>query len=140
MRIRTMAHFSAVALMLALATPCLAQQTFGGNDCTVELTSHSRIAARVEGKSSMARLGIGVHLTAPTIHAGFAGQIRLEMVNHNTIPVKLKPGMRICQLILNRPWGRLSVATKAGLRDRRLAQGRLTQPQGECLAPQGRPF
>jgi dCTP deaminase len=71
----------------------------------IELKSHSRLAARVEGKSSMARLGIGVHLTAPTIHAGFSGQIRLEMVNHSSIPVKLKPGMRICQLIFEQTIG-----------------------------------
>jgi dCTP deaminase len=37
----------------------------------VQLPHTSRIAARVEGKSSLARLGIGVHVTAPTIHAGF---------------------------------------------------------------------
>lgn len=35
------------------------------------LPHRSRLAARVEGKSSLARLGIGVHVTAPTIHAGF---------------------------------------------------------------------
>lgn len=71
----------------------------------IELKSHSRLAARVEGKSSMARLGIGVHLTAPTIHAGFEGQIRLEMVNHNIMPIKLKVGMRICQLIFEQTVG-----------------------------------
>ena len=37
----------------------------------IQLPHTSRIAARVEGKSSLARLGIGVHITAPTIHAGF---------------------------------------------------------------------
>src|SRR5258705_7222569 len=37
----------------------------------VNLVSHNRLAARVEGKSSLARLGLGVHVTAPTIHAGF---------------------------------------------------------------------
>jgi dCTP deaminase len=37
----------------------------------VQLPHRSRIAARVEGKSSLARLGLGVHVTAPTIHAGF---------------------------------------------------------------------
>jgi dCTP deaminase len=37
----------------------------------VDLPLTSRIAARVEGKSSLARLGIGIHMTAPTIHAGF---------------------------------------------------------------------
>lgn len=65
----------------------------------IELPQHSRIAARVEGKSSLARLGIGVHITAPTIHAGFAGPIQLEIVNHGALPVRLRPGMRICQLI-----------------------------------------
>ena len=37
----------------------------------VQLPHRSRIAARVEGKSSLARLGMGVHVTAPTVHAGF---------------------------------------------------------------------
>lgn len=71
----------------------------------VELKYQSRVAARVEGKSSLARLGIGVHLTAPTIHAGFAGQIRLEMVNHNKLPVRLREGMKICQLIFEQTMG-----------------------------------
>lgn len=71
----------------------------------VELKYQSRIAARVEGKSSLARLGIAIHLTAPTIHAGFAGQIRLEMVNHNKFPIKLRPGMKICQLIFEQTVG-----------------------------------
>jgi dCTP deaminase len=38
-------------------------------------------AARVEGKSSRARLGMLIHFTAPTIHAGFDGPIALEMIN-----------------------------------------------------------
>jgi dCTP deaminase len=37
----------------------------------VGLPHRSRIAARVEGKRSLARLGLGIHVTAPTIHAGF---------------------------------------------------------------------
>ena len=40
----------------------------------LELPIHSRVAARIEGKSSLARLGIGVHITAPIIHAGFKGE------------------------------------------------------------------
>jgi dCTP deaminase len=71
----------------------------------LKLPTTSRIAARVEGKSSLARLGVGIHLTAPTIHAGFDGQIRLEMVNHNLIPIKLRIGMRICQLIFEQTIG-----------------------------------
>ncbi len=71
----------------------------------VALNINARIAARVEGKSSLARLGIGVHVTAPIIHAGFAGQIRLEMTNHGTLPVRLKPNMRICQLCIEQTLG-----------------------------------
>lgn len=37
----------------------------------IKLPHTSKIAARVEGKSSLARIGLGVHVTAPTIHAGF---------------------------------------------------------------------
>ena len=37
----------------------------------VRLPHTARIAARVEGKSSLARIGLGIHVTAPTIHAGF---------------------------------------------------------------------
>lgn len=71
----------------------------------VSLPSYARLAARVEGKSSLARLGIAVHITAPTIHAGFAGRIRLEMVNHGGIPVRLRDGMKICQLIFEQTLG-----------------------------------
>lgn len=71
----------------------------------VDLKTDTRIAARVEGKSSLARLGIGVHVTAPTIHAGFSGQIRLEMINHGKFPVRLRTGMKICQLILESTLG-----------------------------------
>jgi dCTP deaminase len=77
----------------------------------ISLPHTSRIAARVEGKSSLARLGIGVHVTAPTIHAGFgynadekprksAQPLQLEMFNLSGLPVVLEVGMRICQLIL----------------------------------------
>lgn len=71
----------------------------------VALPEFSRVAARVEGKSSLARLGLGVHITAPTIHAGFGGQIQLEIINHGPAPVTLRAGMRICQLIFETTLG-----------------------------------
>lgn len=71
----------------------------------VNLKNDIRIAARVEGKSSLARLGIGVHVTAPIIHAGFDGKIRLEMINHGKVPVRLREGMRICQLVFETTQG-----------------------------------
>ena len=71
----------------------------------VSLPVTTKIAARVEGRSSLARLGLGVHVTAPTIHAGFANRIRLEMINHGIVPIRLRPGMRICQLIFEATLG-----------------------------------
>lgn len=56
------------------------------------------LAARVEGRSSLGRLGLAVHITAPTIHAAFEGTITLEIYNHSPIPVILRPGMKIGQL------------------------------------------
>jgi dCTP deaminase len=57
-------------------------------------------AARVEGKSSLARCGILVHFTAPTIHAGFQGTITLEIINLGANEFQLEPDMYICQLIV----------------------------------------
>jgi dCTP deaminase len=71
----------------------------------IELPIESRLAARVEGKSSLARLGIGVHVTAPTIHAGFKGPIQLEMFNFGPHDLVLDAGMKICQLIIEQTAG-----------------------------------
>lgn len=71
----------------------------------LDLRILSRLAARVEGKSSLARIGLGIHITAPTIHAGFAGNIQLEMMNHGPLPIRLRSGMRICQLIFETTLG-----------------------------------
>jgi dCTP deaminase len=48
----------------------------------VELPIKGKLAARVEGRSKQARLGMTAHITAPTIHAGFRGKIVLEILNH----------------------------------------------------------
>ena len=71
----------------------------------VRLKPTARVAARVEGKSSLARLGLAVHVTAPTIHAGFGGQIQLEIINHGPAPIRLRVGMPICQLIFEQTLG-----------------------------------
>ena len=72
---------------------------------TIIIPNNSRLAARVEGRSSLSRLGVGIHLTAPTIHAGFSGPLQLEIVNHGLTPVILRPEMRICQLIFEMTFG-----------------------------------
>ena len=58
------------------------------------------LAARIEGKSSLARLGLSVHVTAPTVHAGFEGRLYLEMNNIGPFNIVLRSGMRIAQLVL----------------------------------------
>ncbi len=69
----------------------------------VNLKRDYKLAARVEGRSSLARIGIIVHLTAPTIHSGFNGKITLEMINFSPFYLRMVPNKtRICQLIIER--------------------------------------
>jgi dCTP deaminase len=58
----------------------------------------SNLVARVEGKSSLARLGLFVHITAGFIDPGFQGHITLELYCANGRGIVLYPGMPICQL------------------------------------------
>jgi dCTP deaminase len=57
------------------------------------------IVATIEGKSSIARLGVTLHQTGGWIDAGFRGTITLEMCNVNSRPVKVHAGMPIGQLV-----------------------------------------
>ena len=62
------------------------------------------LVARVEGKSSLGRLGLLIHATAGFVDPGWPrGQITLELSNVATLPIKLWPGMRIGQLSFH-PW------------------------------------
>lgn len=56
------------------------------------------LSARLEGKSSLGRLGLLTHSTAGFIDAGFSGHVTLELSNAATLPIKLWPGMKIGQL------------------------------------------
>ena len=56
------------------------------------------LLARLEGKSSLGRLGIVVHSTASIFDPGWRGVVVLELGNLGKIPVKLRPGMKICAL------------------------------------------
>ena len=60
------------------------------------------LAARVEGRSSLARIGVSIHQTAPTVHATFEGQLRLEIFNNGPLQCELHAGMRFCQLVIER--------------------------------------
>jgi dCTP deaminase len=74
------------------------KMVIGKTNEVVGLPPH--LSARIEGKSSLARLGLGVHITAPTVIAGFHGRLVLEMINHGPFVLELKPLMPIAQLIV----------------------------------------
>ncbi len=77
------------------------------------------LAGRLEGKSSLGRLGLLTHSTAGFIDPGFSGHITLELSNVANLPITLWPGMKIGQLCLIRlsspaehPYGSASVGSK----------------------------
>ena len=70
------------------------------------------IVARIEGKSSLGRLGLIVHATAGFVDPSFRGTLTLEVTNFNSVPIVLRPGLPIAQLSLmaldapaERPYG-----------------------------------
>jgi dCTP deaminase len=61
------------------------------------------LAAAVQGKSTMARLGLAVHITAPHIHPHFGSWLTLELYNYGKCEIELRPGSdTICQIIYYR--------------------------------------
>ena len=62
------------------------------------ITLPDDVAARVEGKSSLGRLGLLTHATAGFVDPGFSGHVTLELSNVATLPIKLWPGMKVGQL------------------------------------------
>ncbi|GHF12922.1 dCTP deaminase [Amycolatopsis deserti] len=77
------------------------------------------LAGRLEGKSSLGRLGLLTHSTAGFIDPGFTGHITLELSNVANLPITLWPGMKIGQLCLFRltspaenPYGSAAVGSR----------------------------
>ncbi|GAA3530799.1 dCTP deaminase [Nonomuraea rosea] len=66
------------------------------------ITLPDDLASRLEGKSSLGRLGLLTHSTAGFIDPGFSGHVTLELSNVATLPIKLWPGMKIGQLCVFR--------------------------------------
>ncbi len=56
------------------------------------------VVARLEGKSSLGRLGLLIHSTAGFVDPGFEGSITLELSNVSTLPIAIYPGMKIGQI------------------------------------------
>jgi dCTP deaminase len=83
------------------------------------ITLADDVVARLEGKSSLARLGLVIHSTAGFIDAGFSGDVTLELSNVATLPILLYPHMRIAQLAFfpldkpaERPYGSEGLGSK----------------------------
>jgi dCTP deaminase len=77
------------------------------------------LVARIEGKSSLGRLGLLIHSTAGFVDAGFDGHVTLELANVASLPITLYPGMKIGQVSFvhmttpaDRPYGRGAVGSK----------------------------
>ena len=77
------------------------------------------LAARLEGKSSLGRLGLLTHSTAGFLDPGFEGHVTLELSNVANLPITLYPGMRIGQIAVfqlttpaERPYGSAEVGSK----------------------------
>jgi dCTP deaminase len=63
-----------------------------------KVTVPDDLVARLEGKSSLGRLGLVIHSTAGFIDAGFSGYVTLELANLATLPITLYPGMKVGQI------------------------------------------
>ncbi len=87
---------------------------------TVEIiTLPHDIVARVDGKSSLGRLGLLVHATAGYVDPGWTGKLTLELSNQSQMPIALYPGMRIAQISflrlttpVDRPYGSPGLGSK----------------------------
>ena len=84
-----------------------------------QITLPDDLAGRLEGKSSLGRLGLLTHSTAGFIDPGFSGHITLELSNVANLPITLWPGMKIGQLCLFRlsspaehPYGSAGVGSR----------------------------
>lgn len=69
------------------------------------LTLPPDVCAWIEGRSSIARLGLMVHVTAGFVHPGVSNHQVLEMSNLSQAPLLLRPGIRICHVVLERTEG-----------------------------------
>jgi dCTP deaminase len=77
------------------------------------------LVARLEGKSSLGRLGLLIHSTAGFVDAGWDGQLTLELSNVANLPITLYPGMKIGQISFlqmttaaDNPYGSTAVGSK----------------------------
>lgn len=92
---------------------------------TVEVVGSHLYAPMLHGRSSVARHGLAVHITAGFGDVGWFGQFVLEIVNHNNCPILVRPGRRICQVSWEPVTGKLHdyESTYQGQEGCRLSKG-----------------
>ena len=83
------------------------------------VTVGNDLVARLEGKSSLGRLGLLIHSTAGFIDPGFSGNITLELSNVANLPITIYPGMKIGQIsflqmttVADAPYGSSTLSSK----------------------------
>ena len=104
-----------------------------------------QLAARLEGKSSLGRLGLLTHSTAGFIDPGFSGHVTLELSNVANLPIKLYPGMKIGQVCVFRltspaehPYGSSIYGSRyQGQRGPTPSRSHLRFVHGSTLPPEG---
>jgi dCTP deaminase len=83
------------------------------------ITLPDDLVARVDGRSSLGRLGLLVHATAGYVDPGWTGKLTLELLNQSQMPIALYYGMRISQIsfftlssVVDRPYGSPGLGSK----------------------------
>ena len=79
---------------------------------TKEKITLKNLCGWLQGRSTYARLGLGVHVTANFLHPGISNKQVLEIKNLNNYKIKIKSGMKICQLIIERVEGKYVLESK----------------------------
>ena len=79
---------------------------------TKEKITLKNLCGWLQGRSTYARIGLGIHVTANFIHPGVSNKQVLEIKNLNNYKIRIKAGMKICQLILDRVEGKYVLESK----------------------------
>ena len=79
---------------------------------TKEKITLKNLCGWLQGRSTYARIGLGIHVTANFIHPGVSNKQVLEIKNLNNYKMRIKAGMKICQLIIERVEGKYILESK----------------------------
>jgi dCTP deaminase len=75
--------------------------TFALGSTMEQVNMPANMAGRLDGKSSLARLGLFIHITGGNIDPGFSGRVTIELFNARRKAIILRPGWPICQIVFS---------------------------------------